>query len=277
MLAVRLARAGADVLCVARAETAAAIARDGLSLELPDGALHARVRALETLDEPASVLLVTVKAYGLDEALARVRTDALGAVVPLLNGVEHMTPLRERFGARAVAASIGGLEAYRAGPATVVQTTGTPRVTLAGGDDVPAEAGMLAELLASAGVEVRRAPERDVLWEKAARLAPLAAVTVASGLAVGEILGEPSWRARLESALAEACAVAAAEGADVDASGQWAIIAAMPATLTTSAARDVAAGRPSELDALAGAVVRAGARAGVPTPALEGLLAEARG
>jgi 2-dehydropantoate 2-reductase len=50
----------------------------------------------------------------------------------------------------------------------------------------------------------------------------------------------------------------------------------MPATLTTSAARDVAAGRPSELDALAGAVVRAGARAGVPTPSLEGLLAETR-
>ncbi len=48
----------------------------------------------------------------------------------------------------------------------------------------------------------------------------------------------------------------------------------MPAGLTTSTARDVAAGRPSELDALTGAAVRAGERLGVPTPALAVLLAE---
>jgi 2-dehydropantoate 2-reductase len=46
----------------------------------------------------------------------------------------------------------------------------------------------------------------------------------------------------------------------------------MPDLLTTSTARDIAAGRPSELDAIAGAVVRAGSRLGVPTPILEELI-----
>jgi 2-dehydropantoate 2-reductase len=50
----------------------------------------------------------------------------------------------------------------------------------------------------------------------------------------------------------------------------------MPAELTTSAGRDAAAGRPTELDAITGSVVRAGRRLGIPTPVLAELLEEAR-
>ncbi len=60
------------------------------------------------------------------------------------------------------------------------------------------------------------------------------------------------------------------------AAGQWAIIEAMPADLTTSTARDAAAGRPTELDAITGSVVRAANRLQVPVASLEALLAEAR-
>ena len=53
------------------------------------------------------------------------------------------------------------------------------------------------------------------------------------------------------------------------------MIEAMPDDLTTSAARDAASGGATELDAIAGSVVRAGARRGVPTPVLAELLEEA--
>ena len=53
---------------------------------------------------------------------------------------------------------------------------------------------------------------------------------------------------------------------------QWSIIDSMPVTLSTSAARDVAAGNPNEIDAITGGVVRAGARLGVPCPTLAELL-----
>ncbi len=56
---------------------------------------------------------------------------------------------------------------------------------------------------------------------------------------------------------------------------QWDIIEAMPPLLTSSTARDVAAGRPSELDAITGAAVRAAHRVGVPAPVLERLFEEA--
>jgi len=114
---------------------------------------------------------------------------------------------------------------------------------------------------------------RAALWEKAARLAPLAALTAATGRPLGELRADP----RLRAALEEACAVARADGAPTSPEDQWAMIAAMPPALTTSTARDVAAGRPSELDAIVGSVVRAGRRLGVPTPTLAELLARCHG
>ena len=69
--------------------------------------------------------------------------------------------------------------------------------------------------------------------------------------------------------------VATADGVSLTSDAQWEIINSMPPRLTSSTARDVAAGRASELDAITGAAVRAGHRLGVPVPALEALLAEA--
>jgi len=259
-LAVRLALAGEDVVCVARQETAEAIARDGLALEHRGATLQARPRAAEELDEPVELLLVTVKAPGLDEAVARVRTTP-ELVLPLLNGIEHMEVLRMRF-AGVVAATIGRFEAYRREPTHVVQESESAVVTIAAGHAVPA--------LERAGIAVHTGgSQKDVLWEKLARLAPLAALTALTQRPVGELRND----ARLTTGLREACAVAAADGASVTVADQWAIIDSMPPDLTTSAARDIAAGRPSELDAITGAVVRAGRRLGVPTPTMEDLLA----
>ncbi len=69
--------------------------------------------------------------------------------------------------------------------------------------------------------------------------------------------------------------MAAADGAVVDAEQEWAIIESLPDTFTTSAARDAAAGRPTELDAITGAVLRAAGRLGLGTPVLQGLAADA--
>jgi 2-dehydropantoate 2-reductase len=272
-LAVRLSLAGCRVICVARSEPAAAISCAGLTLECEGGTLTSRPEAVESLAEPVDLLLVTVKTFGLDDALLRICADA-EVVLPLLNGIEHMGALHRRFGESAAAGSIGRLEAYRRGPTEIVQATARPVVTAAA-DGLPADALEAAVgLLAVAGVDVTRGEsEAAVLWQKAARLAPLAALTSTTQRPLGDLRSDQ----RLRVALDEACAVAAADGVDVSAADQWAMIEAMPATLTTSAARDVAAGRPSEIDAIVGGVVRAGRRRGVPTPTLTALLAELEG
>src|SRR5262249_21089455 len=156
-------------------------------------------------------------------------------------------------------------------PGTIVQNTPRVLMTLASDAD-----DATAELLGASRSEVRvNGTEAAVLWEKLARQAPVAAATTAAQRPVGELRSDPEWRRRLEQAIEETCAIANADGVPLVPEKQWKIIESMPPKLTSSTARDVAAGRPSELDAITGAAVRAARRAGVPAPALEGLLAAA--
>lgn len=271
-----LADAGVDVVCVARPETAATIAHEGLTLEAAGRTLRAKPQAVERLAVPVDLLLVTVKAPYLDAALDRVEASA-GAVVPLLNGLEHVAAIRERLGPRVAPGTISRFEAYRDGPTRIVQTT-TPGVVTMASDDLPrADLERAAEILERAGFETAiRESEQAVLWEKAARLAVLSAATALTQQPVAELATDPEWRPVLVAAIAEACAVATADGVPLSTEVQWAIIDGMPGTLTTSTARDVAAGRPSELDAITGAVVRAGRRLGVATPTLDQLFERCR-
>jgi 2-dehydropantoate 2-reductase len=264
MLAVRLAAAGRRVVAVATSSTAAAIRDNGLTLVTPAGELTRRIPAVERLEEPVALLLVTVKSTVLEPALDRIAA-APELVVPLLNGLEHLLQLQARFGAAVAAGSVGRFEAYRDGPTRIVQTTV--------GAVIATSSSRAAELLRTDGVETRvEADDRQVLWGKAARLAPMTAVSALSQRTLGEQLAAPDWRATLEGAIEEACAVATADGATTTPAEQWAMIGEMPSSLMTSAARDIAARRPSELDAIVGGVVRAGRRLGVPTPVLAGLL-----
>jgi 2-dehydropantoate 2-reductase len=271
VLAVCLLQAGVRVICIARPDTADVIRSQGLSLRRGSEVQTARPEAETALDEPVELLLVTVKAPALDDALDRVQAP-VETVVPLLNGVEHMEALRGRLSdSRVVAGSIGWIEAYLERPGVVVQNTPGVVMTLSSDGDGPT-----AELLTQAGVDVRfGGTEAAVLWEKLARQAPVAAATAATQRPIGELRTDPETRLRLEQAIDETCAVAGAEGVSLDPAAQWVVIDSMLPALTSSTARDIAAGRPSELDAITGAAVRAAHRHGVPVPALEGLLAEA--
>jgi 2-dehydropantoate 2-reductase len=268
VMAVGFMDSGVDVVCIARPATAAAIRSGGLTLQRAETVKTARPRVETELRDAVELLLVTVKAPALDEALERVEA-APRFVVPLLNGIEHMEALRERLPeATVVGASIGRIEAWLERPGVVLQPTPSVVMTVAAGAPV--------ELLRRSGVDVREnGSAEEVLWEKLARQAPTAAATSATQRPIGELRSDPEWRARLRAAIGETCAVAAAEGVTLSPDAEWEIIEAMPPLLTSSTARDIAAGVPSELDAITGAAVRAGERLGVETPVLTQMLDEA--
>jgi 2-dehydropantoate 2-reductase len=270
------ARTGA--LCIGTSGTVSAIRDRGIRLEHLGVTTVTRVEAVERLEQSVGLLVVAVKATALEAALDRIAPGTLdGAVVlPLLNGLEHLEVIRARTGAVVAAASIGRLEVAAPEPGRVVQTTAGAVVTAASEElGIPALRAALDPLAVPTIELVVGVDERAVLWDKAARMAVLAAATVASARSLGWLRADPSWHERLWSALTEACSVARADGSPIDPAEQWAIIEAMPEELTTSAARDAAAGRRTELDAITGAVVRAGRRHAVATPALERLLADA--
>jgi 2-dehydropantoate 2-reductase len=277
--AVRLSQAHLRPICVGTPETVGLMGLSGITLEANAlEPVNVRPHVVEHLAQPVSLLLITVKAPDLRDALQRVDPDVVrdGVVVPLLNGLEHMDPIRERFGGRVAAASLSRFEAYRVGRMQIVQTTASGVVTMASNDLTTQELERAAEMLRASAVEVElEDDEKRVLWRKVARLAVLSTATALSRRPVGELRTDPGWRPRMEAALAEACAIATADGVRMMPSAQWTRIVEMDHDLTTSAARDVLAGRRHEIDAIAGSVVRAGKRLGVPSPVLSKLVAEA--
>ena len=269
-----LERAGEPVTVVAREETAAHIAEHGLRVEsIRLGRFIVHPVATSRVERPIATLVVAVKAPALDAALERVAVEP-GLVVPLLNGVEHVAKLRERFGPdRVVAASIR-IASERVAPGHVVHTSPLFRIELA-----PDGAGVqdIAHRLRVAEIPaVVRDREADVLWGKLSRLNALALTTAASGRTIGEVLAHPRWRLLLEGAVDETAAVAQAEGADIDPHAVLTELAELVADQTSSLARDVAAGREHELDAIGGAVLRAADRHGLPAPAVSELVQAVR-
>jgi 2-dehydropantoate 2-reductase len=275
LVAGALARADEPVLVIARESTARTIAERGLrvsSVRLGD--FHAHPRTLAELGEPVDALIVATKATGLEEALRRVAAPP-ALVLPLLNGLDHLALLRERFDAETVVAGTIRVEADRPQPGVVVHTSPFLRVDMAS-RYAAARPGMeaLAAQLEAVGIPARvRESEPQVLWSKLVRLNALACTTSAFDAPLGEIRDTPQLRSALIGAIEEGCAVANAEGASIDASDPLGELNDAHATLGSSMQRDIAAGRQPELDAIPGAVLRAAARHGLACPTIEGLVA----
>ncbi|MGN6188672.1 MAG: ketopantoate reductase family protein [Conexibacter sp.] len=276
LLAAALARGGADVTAIAREATAETIARDGIAVQSNVlGDFTARPRALARLTEPVDALIVATKAAALEGALARVEPSAEpGVVVPLLNGFDHMALLRERFFDRVAAGTIR-VQADRPAPGRVVQSGRFLFVELASDD--PAlypRLTALAATLQAAGVEARFSDDKSearILWGKLVRLNTLACMTTAYDAPFGAIRADPARWAQLEACVREGCAVAAAEGAEIAPAVVFGEFEVLHDGFGTSMQRDVAAGREPELDAIAGAVLRAGARHGIACPTIAAL------
>jgi 2-dehydropantoate 2-reductase len=222
-----------------------------------------RIRFTERLEEPVDVLFIATKAVGLEDAVERIVVQP-GVVVPLLNGIEHLELLRTRFG-EVVAATIR-VEATRVAPGVIEQTSPFMRVELAGHPEV-------AELLNAAGIDARvGAGESQVMWSKLVRLNAIALTTTAFAAPLGDV--RAGHRDELLEAVRETAAVASAEGASIDVSAiEHELLEEAHPELLSSMARDVDAGRPPELDAIGGAVLRAAARHGIATPAVARLVA----
>ena len=271
-VAAALERAGSRVTVVAREETAEAIAAGGIDVESARlGSMRAKPVALPELDRDVDVLVVAVKATGLAESLERVQAEP-HLVVPMLNGLDHLDPLRERFGPRAVAATIR-IESTRVGPTRIEQTSPFLLVEMATSNPrMSAAIHSFADTLNEAGIPARvRQHEPDVMWGKLVRLNALALTTTAHDLPLGPIRDDPEKRADLEACMREAAAVAAAEGSELDASRTMEELDEAHDELDSSMHRDLQAGREPELDAIAGSVLRAAARHGLRCPAIERL------
>ncbi|MEU3036077.1 ketopantoate reductase family protein [Streptomyces griseoaurantiacus] len=275
LLAALLSRAGHRVICLAGETTAKTLRENGIRVRSePFGDFTAEVEAGTVLREPVDLCVVAVKHTSLDEALERVPAAVLGPdalVLPLLNGVEHTGALRDRYGHDRVAAGVIRVESARVAPGVIEHGSPFADIDLAGGTARPLTE--VAAVLEAAGLRARVAEsETAILWAKLAFLAPFALLTTRYGTGAGPVRTE--HREELLALIEETTAVGRAEGAPLDAARSVAMFDACPAGMRSSMQRDAEAGRPLELDAIGGAVLRAAERHGIAVPTATRLVAE---
>ena len=265
----RLARAAEVTLIGTWTEGIDAIARGGIVLETPgtEEAFAATAVRLGTPLEAGDLVLVLVKAWQTGRVAREVPalTAPRGHVLTLQNGLGNA----EKLGPRAF---LGVTEqgATLVAPGRV-RPCGDGPTHIAGPDS-------LAAVFRSAGLDARAVdPARGVslAWGKLAANAGINALSAILGVPNGKLLERPEALPLLEAAANEVADVARAKVIALpfpDAAAEARRVARATASNRSSMLQDVLRGAPTEIDAINGAVVREGARLGVPTPANETLL-----
>jgi 2-dehydropantoate 2-reductase len=219
------------------------------------------------------VLWITVKATQLELALAALtQPESVGAIVPLLNGIDHIPLLRSKYGADKVIAATIGVESERVAPGHIIHRTPFARLSVSSKGQ--ALLGPTLAQLQQMGFDCRFVDDEPTLmWSKLVFLAPLALTSTAGDLTTGQITSDPVWRRQLEACVRETGAVAAAERANVDVEAVLAFMMKLPGNTRSSMQKDVAQGKPPELDAIAGPILRGATRHGIDIPATKKLVA----
>src|SRR5215469_6209985 len=132
VIGVALANAGESVTLILRPEALKNYPVE-LSLESPLGSFSVPVNRAVNAAEPYDVLWITVKHTQLKKALRSITVapEQIGAVVPLLNGIDHVPVLRARFGHDRVVPGSIGVEAERIAPGKIVHRGMAVRISLA--------------------------------------------------------------------------------------------------------------------------------------------------
>ena len=270
-----LARAGEEVVFIARGEHLRAIREHGLRVEKAAEEIVVRSEATDNPAETSAVdaVLVGVKTWQLTEA-AHAMKLMMGPetfVVPLQNGVEAASHLAAVLGQGRVLCGLCGTISRLISPGQILSLGETNFIKFGEMDNHRSERALrLLEAFMRAGVKAE-VPEdiQTALWEKFIFVAPYGGVGAVTRAPVGVIRSLPETRSMLERGMHEILTLARARRvslADGIIEKTLALVDGLDPAATTSLQRDIMAGKPSELEAWTGAVVRLGREAGTATP-----------
>jgi 2-dehydropantoate 2-reductase len=273
----RLAEAEADVTFLVRPARAAALTARGLVIESPMGdlLLPVRVATADTLTESFDTVLLTAKAYDLDQALAAIG-PAVGpatAILPVLNGVAHLDRLDAVFGPHRVLGGVAYIGATLTADGVIRHLNRIHGITFgerSGGVSERVEA--IAQ--AFAVTKVNALASDNILldmWEKFVMIASLAGMNCLMRGSVGEIMGTRDGESLMLELLAECQAVAAASGyapRPPHRAQCRAMLTEHGSDNSASMRRDLEGGQRTEGEAVLGDMLRRARALGTPAPLL---------
>ena len=278
----RLAQAGQDVTFLVREARAAQLV-SGLHLRSPHGNSTLTPQlltaaALRAHPQPFDIVLVSTKAYSLAAAMDDF-APAVGphtAVIPLLNGMRHLSTLDARFAPQQVLGGSVRIIADLDEAGVVEQSTPLGELTFGPRPGIPGQANRfdlesMHRSLTAAGMVTLLAPDAiRAMWQKWWILASMNGVCVLAGGSLGQSASTLPGPAFARGVLQECTAIAAANGYPADSAmlaDHLARLLDSASPLTTSMFRDSSRGLPVEADHIFGDLLtRAGS---VPVPLLQ--------
>ncbi len=272
----RLAHAGENVTFIARGEHLQAMLIHGLKVESISGDFIVQpVNATQdtTMVTDVDAILCCVKAWQIPEA-ARAMVPMLGPdtfVVPLENGVEAPAQLSAILGKERVLGGLCRIASRVAFPGVIQHTGIDPYVAFGELDhSTSVRADNLLQAFQHAGVTAEvPADIQAAVWRKFLFISAVSGMGAVTRVPFGLFRAIPGTRQLLQEAVEEAYAVAIAEGIRLPAeivADTLAFIDSLPPNTTASMQRDILEGRPSELEAQNGTLVRLGHQLAIPTP-----------
>lgn len=272
----RLAHAGEDVTFIARGQHLRAIRDTGLKVDSLNGDfLVYPATATDNVNElgPVDLVVVGVKAWQVPEA-ARAMKPMVGrrtTFLPLQNGVDAAGQLAADLGTHRVIGGLCKIVSFVVGPGHIRHAGFAPSVVIGEIDNRRSDRILaIQELFTQAGIETTVADDIQVaLWMKFLFIASFSGMGAIANAPAGKLRSDPELRGRMLQAMEEIYALARARGINLPANAIETVMTgvdALPADATSSMQRDIAAGKPSELESQNGAVVRMARESGVEVP-----------
>lgn len=282
LVAARLALAGVRVLLLDHLPArAATLSRSGITVEDGDHVrtAHPAVTADPAVAARADWILVCVKAYSTESLCSQLEpyVTTSSAILSLQNGLGNVEMLM-RLKARVVLAGVTGMGALLSA-AGRVRCTGDGITWIAAARGADAEADPVIAAFRAAGFETRLHPDlRVMLWTKLILNAAINPLTALFRLCNGDLPAHPQAGPLARRIITEAAAVALAAGIPVNEQAMlnaFHCLCRRTAANRSSMLRDTEQGRPTELDAITGAIVEQAAAHGIPVPVNRWILAGA--
>ena len=273
----RLAQAGTDVIFIARGQHLQAMRHNGLKVDSINGDFVVQnVQATEKPEEVGIVdmVLVAVKAWQVSDAAEAVK-PMVGPetfVLPLQNGVEAPSQLSKILGQEHVLGGLCGLITYLVEPGYIRHAGTDPFIRFGELDNTQSDRTkkLKAVLDQTQGVTATIPSNINVaLWQKFLLIAAWSGLGAITRTPVGIFRSQPGTRQMLEQTMVEIYDVARVRNIklpDDVVAKTMEFLDTLPSDGTASMQRDIMDGKPSELEAQTGAVVRLGQEVGVETP-----------
>lgn len=272
----KLAKAGLDVWFLARGNHLKAMKAHGLRVRssegnftIPPGKMTDDSTKVGTPD----VVLLCVKTYDL-EAAARQLSPILSehsVIISLENGLDAESVIQDNIKAGTVFGGVAYIYANITAPGVITEWSGPKKIAFGPLDGIITKrAEEIHNTIANAGINVELSADiKTVLWKKFIFIAAGGGVVTAARLPLANVLAVEESRALFQDAMKEAIAIARAKGITIEpdfVEKQLESLKKFDNTAYTSMYHDLVNGKPLELEALSGTIVRYGRELSIPTP-----------